>query len=91
MKSLLLILTIFLIVFCFTATLFHLHEDGDTSHECPVCRLVQAITGIFVLALVAILIAALRVQKLFTVFKNRLFSLYSASPLQGRAPPVFSF
>lgn len=72
-------------------TFFHHHEDGMEHSDCPVCRLVQTVTGIFILAFAALLLAAFRAQKLFTVFESQLSSLFLASPLQGRAPPVPSF
>jgi hypothetical protein len=90
MKTLLILLTVGLVVFSFAAVLFH-HHDGDHEHDCPVCRLIQAITGLFVLAFAALIAAVVKVQKWLTVFKARFTSITLVSSLKDRAPPASSF
>ncbi len=85
-KFLAMILTM-LVLMGMMLALTHFHSEGDHSHECPVCRLVQVITGIVILALTALLTVSLRSQKIFTVFDPRFSSTVLSSSLKDRAPP----
>ena len=90
MKTSLMVLAALLVAFCLFAAFLH-HHDDSAEHDCPVCRLVQSITGIFILALAAILFAAFRIQKRLSIFEGRLSSLLLASSLKDRSPPASSF
>jgi len=88
-KLLFTILTVFLLIGLF-CTLFHHHADGQDHADCVVCRLAQQVVGFFVFTLVALVGLAVSFRKFFAVPQRSFISLFLASSLQDRAPPVFS-
>jgi hypothetical protein len=84
-KKFFLVLTL-LVIACLFLTIFHHHADGQDHADCPVCRLVQQAAAIIILAIVAILPAAQRIDFLPCLNEN-FTAVFSPSSLQGRAPP----
>ena len=66
----------------------HHHEDGQSAHDCAVCRFVQYLFS--ALILVAGLIASLAASRFFA-FPSKVFTpILIGAPLGARAPPVLS-
>jgi hypothetical protein len=86
----LIIFAIAMLAFSFMALFLHHHDADHAEHDCPVCRLVQIISGLFVLIIAALLSLPSQVQKFLSVFEPRLSSRLFSPALQERAPPTHS-
>jgi hypothetical protein len=85
------VMTALLIAASLFLAFFHFHADGSDHADCPVCRLVQFISGIFVLLFSALLLAPSQGPKFQPVLETRFSTLLLPSSLKDRAPPFFSF
>jgi hypothetical protein len=85
------VLTALLVAASLFLAFFHFHEDGANHGDCPVCRLAQIVTGIFLLAAAALFIKAPERQSFLPVYENRFSSRLLTASLRDRAPPAFSF
>jgi len=85
-KQIIKLLGIFLLI-AFAFLLFHHHADGDHTHQCFVCRLIQYVSFIFVSIFTLIVSSARRNYSVVPV--QRLASFLLTDNRQGRAPPRY--
>ena len=79
-----------LLLFAVFLVLFHHHENGQHSHDCAVCRFVQAIACFIVFAVIALAGNAEKSQKFQHVPSQPFLSALLTSSLLGRSPPLLS-
>jgi hypothetical protein len=82
------LMTVLLVMASISLALFHHHENGQHSQDCAVCRFVQQIFCVFVLAFIAFIIAKARTLRFFVLSSEKLTRLFLAATLPCRAPPL---
>ncbi len=88
-KGFIALIALFLLA-VFAFTLLHYHEDGNHSHDCALCRLVQSIFCLFALAFAALIGLGLKNTRFFSSGPKGLVARFNALTLLNKAPPFLS-